>query len=448
MLVPIGNDEGLRRVPWLTAALALLCVAAQIYQSAGGPDDAEVLAALDRRMQAEEAYQNTPEGSDDAIAAEREIEDSEHALRALARKIPIIRFGYRPVDGISFRMVSAAFVHGGWAHLIGNLLFLWLVAGNLEDRWGRSVFLGVFLLGAVASSGAYGWVHRGETTLLVGASGAIAAAMGAFLVCFARANIRYAYLVVGFGFGFRAGTFEVPAFVAFPVWLLGQLLFAWFESSGYSGGVAYSAHVGGFAFGVAAALALRHSGVEARYLLPMTAKGVEWHEDPDFVRACELGQAREALPLLEQVLARNPRHAGAHRMRVDIGVATGDDALIGAELSTGLAQLTADRRPLEIVELYRKLEQRPVPVSERGLLQIVDAAVEIGDSRLGIHAIGRLLTTYPASSFAGAALWRGAQIQEKEGRPDLVRRTLERMIHDHPHDPYVVDARKKLAQLG
>ncbi len=161
----------------------------------------------------------------------------------------LLHLGYFANGHLGLGMISCAFVHAGWLHLIGNMLFLFLAGSSLEDRWGPVPFLVFYLLGAAAGSLAFSALHHGDPALLVGASGAVAAAMGAFLVCFTRAKIKLAYWF------FRSvGTFEMSAYSALPLWLGEQLLMTGLDDGG---AVAYTAHIGGFAFGAAVALLVR-----------------------------------------------------------------------------------------------------------------------------------------------------------------------------------------------
>ncbi len=170
-------------------------------------------------------------------------------IEQLTDRIPIVRLGYSTGTGLSWRLFSSAFVHDGWLHLIGNMLFLWLAGAALEDRWGRLRFIAFYLAGAAAATLCFDALHSGPDTILVGASGAISALMGAFLVFFARMRIRFAYW-----FWTSIGTFELAAYIALPIWLADQLLSLSLRGgSGGVSGVAFTAHIGGFLFGLAAA---------------------------------------------------------------------------------------------------------------------------------------------------------------------------------------------------
>lgn len=143
----------------------------------------------------------------------------------------------------SHRLVTYAFLHAGLLHLLGNMLFLWTFGPNLEDRLGRIGFLAFYLAGAAAAGALHIWIDRAP---VVGASGAIAAVTGACMVLFPRTNIKALFLL---GFGI----FTVPA-----IWIIGTQIIWDVLLRGFSPGspVARLAHLGGYAFGIAVALAL------------------------------------------------------------------------------------------------------------------------------------------------------------------------------------------------
>lgn len=224
----------------MTIAIIAACTLVQLYTVEVAPSPDEVEQQIAARMR------DMPASPDQAqqAAAERDVE-------RIARQLPSVRFGYRTGSGVNYRLVTAAFVHEGWLHLIGNMLFLWLVGAALEDRWGRGKFAAFYAAGAVASTLCFSAFHQGDEVLLIGASGAISALMGAFLLHFARTKIHFIYLL-----GPRLGRFDASAYVALPLWLAEQVIFA--MADGERGdGVAFTAHIGGFAFGFAAVGAAR-----------------------------------------------------------------------------------------------------------------------------------------------------------------------------------------------
>jgi membrane associated rhomboid family serine protease len=146
-------------------------------------------------------------------------------------------------------ILTAMFMHAGWLHLIGNMVFLWAFGPEIEDAMGRPRYLIFYLLSGLVASAAQIAAMRDSTVPNLGASGAIAGVMGAFLITYPRDRIRTLLL---FGFFYRVTV--IPASLLIGLWFLTQL----FSQLGsvadvQSGGVAYLAHVGGFIFGAATA---------------------------------------------------------------------------------------------------------------------------------------------------------------------------------------------------
>ena len=164
-------------------------------------------------------------------------------------------------------LITSQFLHGGWLHLLGNLLYLWIFANNVEDRLGRPVFLVFYLAGGVAAGLAQVAVAPSSTIPTIGASGAIAATLGAYLVLFPRARITSLVFL-----GFFYQLIAVPAVLVLGFWFVLQIIDG-FASVGMvetSGGVAFFAHIGGF---VAGALVARRAGGRPRPVRPAARPG-------------------------------------------------------------------------------------------------------------------------------------------------------------------------------
>lgn len=146
-------------------------------------------------------------------------------------------------------LVTSQFLHGGWLHILGNMLFLWIFGNNIEDRLGRLPFLVFYLTGGVVAGLAQAAIDPASTVPTIGASGAIAAALGAYLVLFPRARITSLVFL-----GFFYQLIEIPAIIVLAFWFLLQLIDG-IASLGLTGtgGVAFFAHIGGFVFGAAVA---------------------------------------------------------------------------------------------------------------------------------------------------------------------------------------------------
>jgi len=146
-------------------------------------------------------------------------------------------------------LVTSMFVHGGWAHLGGNMLYLWVFGDNVEDLMGHAGFLIFYLLAGLAAVGAHILANPASPVPLIGASGAIAGVLGAYLVLFPRARI---ISLVPLGFFLRV--VAVPAVFFLPLWFLLQFVYGLASLGGEAATVAWWAHVGGF---VAGALLVR-----------------------------------------------------------------------------------------------------------------------------------------------------------------------------------------------
>jgi len=144
-------------------------------------------------------------------------------------------------------ILTGMFMHAGWSHIAGNMIFLWAFGPEVEDSMGRLRYLVFYLAGGLAATLAQVAGNPHSTIPNLGASGAIAAVMGAFLVTYPRDRIRTAL----FFFVFVRIRY-IPAVVLIGFWFLSQLVNAGTVATVQTGGVAYLAHVGGFIFGAVA----------------------------------------------------------------------------------------------------------------------------------------------------------------------------------------------------
>ena len=177
------------------------------------------------------------------------------ALTRESRDAFIIAFGLVPAYFSVINVFTSMFVHGGFAHLAGNMLFLWIFGDNVEDRVGHGRFIVFYLLCGFAAAIAQTVLNRNSLVPMVGASGAIAGVMGAYLVLYPHSRILML-------FPFPVFVFELPAVVFLVMWFLVQFLnginqLPAFERNALSGGVAFWAHVMGFVSGVLLVLVMK-----------------------------------------------------------------------------------------------------------------------------------------------------------------------------------------------
>ncbi|HZJ26002.1 MAG TPA: rhomboid family intramembrane serine protease [Acidimicrobiia bacterium] len=150
-----------------------------------------------------------------------------------------------PSKNVFLSILVSMFLHGSWLHLLGNLLFLWVFGNNVEDRLGPIGFAVFYLFAGAAATIGHAAVDAGSTVPVIGASGAIAGVMGAYLVFWPRARIHsLAFFVV----------IPLPAAVVLGIWFVLQF------GTDPNSGVAWVAHVTGFGIGVLVALILRAAG--------------------------------------------------------------------------------------------------------------------------------------------------------------------------------------------
>ncbi len=164
----------------------------------------------------------------------------------------VARWALVPADIVAGRhlttVATSMFLHADWSHIIGNMVFLWAFGPEVEDAMGRGKYVLFYLLGGIAAMLAQVAGDPSSTIPSLGASGAIAAVMGAFLVTFPNDRIRSVLI-----FGWFARVTFVPAALLIGVWFLTQLVSLGAVTETQTGGVAYLAHVGGLVFGALSA---------------------------------------------------------------------------------------------------------------------------------------------------------------------------------------------------
>lgn len=204
------------------------------------------------------------------------------------------QYAFIPAERKPITYVTANFLHGGWLHLIGNMWFLWLAGFILEDVWGRATYTIIYFVAGAAALQFHLWMNPGSIVPTLGASGAVAALMGAFLVRFPNLKIKMAWLV-----SFRLIRFQAAAYWLLPLWLAAEVFSG--ALFGQNSGVAHWAHVGGFAFGAAIAVLLKVSGIEHKLDEAVESK-VSLSADINLLEIGETLQSSvgEALPKLQE----------------------------------------------------------------------------------------------------------------------------------------------------
>lgn len=338
ILLPISHEEWkLRRLPWVTFGIMIVCVLAFIAVWTAGSTGEGYARQLEelRTYLFQHPYLELDKGYEDVVfegmdegrrvdfrqslksavpppdakrlkTEQSELERRERALVAALEDDPLHRWGLVParLDLITF--VTSLFLHAGWLHLIGNLFILYLVGPYVEDVWGRPLYVALYLVSGLLASAAWVLTKPGSPIAIVGASGAISGVMGAFLIRYWRTRVRFFYMI----FIFLRGTFSVPAWLLLPLWFIEQVYLASITPA-EAGGVAYVSHATGFGFGVVAGLLYQISGLERRYVAPRieARTGATVVSKPALERAFEAkgsGDRSRALRILKEEAVRRP----------------------------------------------------------------------------------------------------------------------------------------------
>jgi len=261
--------------------------------------DREHLASPQRRIY--DSWDAQIRQIDDPQQLQQEMDRLSAAFLSQEHSTIMGEYAFIPARPRALPYLSANFLHSGWMHLIGNMWFLWLAGFILEDTWGRAIYSVFYLFAGAAALQFYAWCTPGSFVPLVGASGAVAALMGAFLIRFPKLKIEMATFLV-----FYPLRFKVPAYYLLPLWLVAEFFYG--SAYGQFSPVAHWAHVGGFLFGMLGAYALRRSGLEQQANEKIESE-LGWKSSPEIVSASEAmdqGRFDEAAALLQKHLAANP----------------------------------------------------------------------------------------------------------------------------------------------
>ena len=301
-------------------------------------------------------------------------------------------YAFVPAHPRPVSYLTANFLHGGWMHLIGNMWFLWLAGFVLEDVWGRWVYSVFYLIAGAAALQFWAWSNPGSITPTLGASGAVAALMGAFLVRFPKMKIEMAYL-----FFFRLYRFKAAAYWLLPLWLFSEIFYGSLSRS--SGGVAHWAHVGGFLFGALAAVAIQHSGLEQKANKAIEEK-VGWTNDSELEQASgmmERGQLAEAQVVLTNYVAAKPNSLDAWSLLRQIYTRQNDAKnYLDATVKTCTLHLRAHEVEAAFQDYAELVNSGGSKMPAAAWLELCKGAEEIQDFERAFTEYQQLAQAYPA----------------------------------------------------
>lgn len=337
-------------------------------------------------------------------------------------------YGLRPAYPRAATFFAYMFLHGGAGHLVGNMVFLWILGCMLEIGSGRMLFAVIYLVSGLLSAGLFVVIYPLSTIPLVGASGAIAGLMGAYTVLYGRKKVNVFYSL-----GFYFNTAKIPAIVLLPVWLANECYQLFFTGVSH---VAYVAHIGGLAGGAALAFAgERLVGTIDRDRFeeaPQDKVSPLMHQALEHMGNLEMHQAQA---LFEQVLDLSPDNPDAlthlfniHKLNPE-SKAFHDAAksLLGVLLPNAVDHQAA----LSCYETYASLARRPT-LSIPAYLQIAGIMAAAGKIAGAEKIVLGILKKKPETPSLPSSLIKLSQAFRKDGQMDRWERCRRLVCKRYP----------------
>lgn len=475
LLLPIGHDRQVtRRLPLITLLLICANIVVFIYtETVGLQQNTRKSLALKSLIEFAEAH---PEVKLDETARDRigrmsdlELDEMEayvrqdRLLKALQGKIPAdantlaladrgvlqqesnrlsaafvaayddfygYKFGFIPAFHKSsvVNYFSCMFLHGGFLHILGNMLFLFLAGIAMEDAWGRVFYALFYLAAGIAATATHAFTAPDSKVYLVGASGAIAGLMGAFMVRYFKARIKFFYFII-----FRAGTFKAPAYVMLPLWIALELKDTFLHPDSDGGGVAFWAHIGGFFFGAVVGALVHYSGLGRRLEPKNTGRAASFgtgNAIHEAIAHMQDGESEDAVRKLKQRLEAVPSD---DRACLALAKVYGQLGQRQAEIATFLRLirlLLQKNQPGEALQAYASLldaarpDESPIRLPQRDWLLLARHLHERGLPREASGEYEKLGLAYPGEAVAAEALVSAAELRAELGEYDYAANIL------------------------
>ncbi len=372
---------------------------------------------------------------------EKVLSGAEHA--------PMRRFAMVPDRGFfQIGLLTHMFIHFGWLHLLGNLLFFYMCGPLLEDTWGRKLFIGFYLVGGLVAASAHYVIDRHSTIAMGGASGAIAACMGAFAVRFATRKVSMGYFLFA-GIRIFRGIWLWPAWLCGFLWFGTEVLTA-VLTGGKASGVAVMAHVGGFAFGATVAFGMKAIGLEKSFIPsaeqetgPLTVSLLkEVEEARAQVQAGDRGAARAKY---EAALTKFPDDADAAMGLVALDFADGQRPAALARLEKVVGRLLRSKEETRaIAALWEVWATLNVDELKPPLAYALGRASEDVEQGKGLSEA--LFTRGAASGglMGAKSLLRAAELQLEHGDTLSAGKNLDQLLSRPDAGPELLARAKQL----
>lgn len=339
------------------------------------------------------------------------------------------KYGYKPADGNLKSAFTYAFLHGSALHLIGNMIFLWLVGCTLELTGRRSAYGLIYLLTGMASALFFGLIYKGSVVSLVGASGAIAGIIGAYTVLYGMRKVKIFY-----SFGFYFNYARVAAIFLLPVWIGNEIFQLYF---GGTSNVAYVAHLGGLLSGAALGLVQKKllGGVKGDVLQNDRAERIASLMESGLQKFSEL-DLQGARMLMNQVLELDPENRAALTHLFNIEKLNPEREEFHATAAKLLLHLHRDSQVDEaLFDIYQEYcrKAKPPRLSPDIWSRLSSAFSQWGRIEDSARIVAILLRNCPQFPAVPTTLLNLARAYLKAGIEDRGEKCLRMLCERYPH---------------
>lgn len=368
--------------------------------------------------------------------------EKRHKFKLLLNKVVSKKYGYSPVEKNYLGFFTCMFLHGGVMHLVGNMVFLWLVGSLLELAIGPVFFLAGYLITGVCASALFGVIYPLSPGPLVGASGAIAGLMSAYSIFFWRQKIRVFY---SFGFYFNYAT--VPALALLPFWLANEFLQLFLNQFSR---VAYVAHIGGLLSGGLLAelhLLLRGNRAEDLFTEEKQQNKLEQLLDNGKKKLAAL-EMEGAKNDMEEILSLVPDHPTALRALFNINKINSQSAAFHQSAGKLLSSLMNrnDDEFRQIVEEYRRLSREP-QLSDKMLAKLITICLKENCLKETSNYLTALIKQAPGFPGIPSGLMRLAKAHQRDGHQQNALKCLQVLESRYGQSNEGMQARKALEKI-
>lgn len=459
-IIPVGSEEGVRRLPYVTIGLIAVNSIIWIITSLVLNGQIGELEQLHERMLEIETHyayrfletdpnllqqmdyekvrerilggEIIPVGSEDY----RQWNNLYQHYEEKSRHLVFESFGFKPSNFNFFKLFSSIFIHGNFFHLLFNMLFLWLVGCNIEDDWSWKVFLGLYLVAGLVAGLFHAMAFPKSAVPLIGASGAIAGIMGAFMIRHYKTKVRFAYFFWLFLIRPYFGVFSIYAGIALPIWFIQQIVSA---SLGMEVGTAYWAHIGGFAFGAAVGASFKFFGIEQKYIEPMVEDSFEKLKLSSTMkeanRLLDSGDTRAAIPFLIGAVREEGHNCDAPLILARVYYEQGnhDDAL--TMYNKALDMALRMRNSEMVTAIYEEVEEKQwvKGLSEKNIYTLANFYEKLGWYEQAVKLYGMYIQVYRRGAVRPKAIYRAHKLFKDKLQDDrMAKNALAFLRREYP----------------